>query len=1066
MTQSETTPPYTLGLDIGIASVGACLLLPSKQQILGLHVRAFDKAETADRGESLNLIRRKARLARRRLRRRAHRLQRLRRLLAANGLVADSTPTSLNSVLSPWDLRAEGLTRALQKSEWAQVLYHLVKHRGFQSNRKAERAEGSDTGKMLLAISANKERLESGSFETVGEMAVRHPDFKEAKRNKRHQYTRTIARAEIAAELALLFQRQRELKNSLAAEELEKSVHTLLMERRPVLSGERLLEMVGACTFEPTEQRAPRACYSAERFIWLGKLNNLRIMGLGTSRALDPSERQAIQNLPWERAKVTFEDIRKKLDLDTEAYFNFVRYTGAKVGSNPESKAFFEAKAFHALRKAYKAANLESLWEKDALNVSLLDDLGYALTCFKDDAESREWLRGRGVQPEVIEAALATSFQSFVNLSLKALAKMLPHMAQGLRFDEAALAAGYNHAAPKAAGKRGYLQKPDPKEVRNPVVYRALNQARKLINGIAKRYGPPAAIHIELARDLSKPFSERKEITKAQGEFQKLKEALREDFFSVFSHQPNGLELVKYRLYKEQLGQCPYCKNWLQPEELFAVGYAEVDHVLPYSRSFDDGLNNKVVAHTACNREKGNRTPYEWLDGANDSARWQAFSGWVRSTGGIRKAKQSRLLRVHFGPQESNEFAERNLSDTRYIGRVLKEMVESQLAWHPDAGTSRCVVVSGSLTAFIRTRWGLQKHREHGDKHHGLDAAVVAAADRAMVKRLSDYSRRGELEAIKAGYVDPTTGEVLDLKALRALEAEFPQPWPHFRKELLGWLSDDPSTELAGVPGYDGERLGQLKPVRVSRPVRRRGSGAVHVATVRSIRPDQRSALRVELQDLKPADIPNIVGYGRDTRLIEAIQARLDQFGGNAKKAFAADQPPLRKPSTDMSRAPVIRSVKVFRRSAQKSGIQVRGGIADNGDMLRVDIFKRHDGYFGVPVYVGDSAAEALPLKAAAQGKLEDDWPLMQESNFQFSLYKNDWVRIESRDDVKEGYFASFDRSTASISLWSHDHDQRFGDKGLFRSIGIKGAQLLEKAYVDVLGGLHRADLPESRSSL
>ena len=64
--------PYTLGLDIGMASVGAALLTESR--ILALHVRTFDKAETAKEGESLNKIRRDSRLTRRRIRRRAFRL--------------------------------------------------------------------------------------------------------------------------------------------------------------------------------------------------------------------------------------------------------------------------------------------------------------------------------------------------------------------------------------------------------------------------------------------------------------------------------------------------------------------------------------------------------------------------------------------------------------------------------------------------------------------------------------------------------------------------------------------------------------------------------------------------------------------------------------------------------------------------------------------------------------------------------------------------------------------------------------------------------------------------------
>lgn len=62
---------YVLGLDIGMASVGAALL--ASDHIIALHVRTFGKAETAKEGESLNKIRREARLARRHIRRRAFR---------------------------------------------------------------------------------------------------------------------------------------------------------------------------------------------------------------------------------------------------------------------------------------------------------------------------------------------------------------------------------------------------------------------------------------------------------------------------------------------------------------------------------------------------------------------------------------------------------------------------------------------------------------------------------------------------------------------------------------------------------------------------------------------------------------------------------------------------------------------------------------------------------------------------------------------------------------------------------------------------------------------------------
>jgi CRISPR-associated endonuclease Csn1 len=56
--------------------------------------------------------------------------------------------------------------------------------------------------------------------------------------------------------------------------------------------------------------------------------------------------------------------------------------------------------------------------------------------------------------------------------------------------------------------------------------------------------------------------------------------------------------------------------------------------------------------------------------------------------------------------------------------------------------SKRCVVVNGQLTAFLRARWGFLKIREESDRHHALDAVVIAACSHSMVKRLADYPSR------------------------------------------------------------------------------------------------------------------------------------------------------------------------------------------------------------------------------------------------------------------------------------------------------------------------------------
>ncbi len=1050
---------YTLGLDIGMASVGAALLTDA--HIHALHVRTFDAAETAKEGESLNKIRREARLTRRRIRRRAHRLLRLRRLLKREGLIPSHAPEELLTTNCPWDLRAEGLDRKLDPREWAAVLYHIVKHRGFQSNRKSEAKADEKAGQMLTGVTANQKRMEEGGWRTVGEMAARDEAFAHVKRNKGGEYTHTFARADLVDELNKLFDAQRTLGNPHAAPELQAAVHELLMARRPTLSGENLLKMVGKCTFETTEYRAPKASHTAERFVWLTRLNNLRISDQGETRGLNDEERQAVIHLPFTQAKVTYKQIRAKAGLPETTRFVGVDYWKKRKEGNElaaEDAALFEAKAFHALRKAYEDAGLKTEWARDAATPDRLDALAYAQTAFKDDAEARFWMQEQGIEPAIIETVLTVSFSDFIRLSIKALRKIIPHMEAGLRYDEAVLAAGYSHHSQLHTdeNKKPRLPQIDKDDFPNPVVYRALNQARKLVNAIIDEYGPPAAVHIELARDLSKPWDERKKIEREQKGFAELKETLVKKFRERFDCDPRRDQLVKMRLYDEQQAHCAYSLKPLDLGRLLEDGYVEIDHALPHSRSFDDGMNNKVLVLTAENRNKGNRTPYEYLDGEHDSESWHRFKAWVESNKNYRQAKRDRLLRKDFGDKAAEGFRERNLTDTRYIARAFKNLVERHLQLADGSESKRCVVVSGQLTAFLRTRWGLNKVRKDGDLHHALDAAVVAAASHGMVKRLADYSRRKELNRVRESFVDPQTGEVLDIEAMRKLEAQFPAPWEHFRWELEAWLKPDPALHLEHVSGYDKARAQAIKPIRVSRAPLRRGLGQAHQETIRSAKLLEQgmSAVKTPLENLKLKDIERIVGYDdpRNEKLIEALRQRLQAHGDDGKKAF---KEPLYKPSKPGKNAPIVRTVNLT--DTQKSGIPVRGGIANNGSMLRVDIFTDGKKFHAVPLYVADAVRPELPKRAVVQSKPEEEWTVMDENyRFLFSLHPNDWVNVQLKGKpVIEGYFAGLDRSTGAISVWTHDRNQSLAKDGLIRGIGIKTAQSVEKFHVDLLGRLY-----------
>jgi CRISPR-associated endonuclease Csn1 len=1107
----NTTEPLVFGFDIGIASVGWCAL--GENRIVDLGVRCFDKAETAKEGESLNLARRTARLMRRRLRRRAWRLTKLTRLLKRSGVIAgtDFFRRPQSAEPNPWRWRVAGLDRRLETGEWVRVLYHLCKHRGFHWISRAEekKAEGDpkgEGGRVKKGLADTQRRMAEKGYRSAAEMIL--AEFPEAQRNKAGNYSKALSRLLLGDELKLLFGRQRDLGNPHATPELEAAIlgdgsrkRGLFWQQKPPLAGADLLKMLGRCTFEKSEFRAPKASFTAERHVLLTRVNNLRIVVDGHTRPLAEDERRIALALPYEYAdaKATYKQLRTALKKIGQEHFQF-----AGIAEDKEKDTLVKLPAWEALSKALKSKGLETEWKGIAGaaisgDPTLLDEIARVLSVYKDGDEVEAELRKLNLPggEAMLDALGEISFDKFHNLSLKALRKIVPHMEAGLRYDEAVAAIPeYRHHSQLhvvGAGDEKYLpplyshRNKDGRMVfderldvpRNPVVLRALNQARKVLNALVRRYGSPTAVHVEMARDLSRPLDERNKVKRAQDEYRERNDKDKAAFAEEFGMPAKSREFEKFQLYREQQGKCAYS---LAPFDLDRVlrdtGYAEVDHALPYSRSFDDGKNNKVLVLAEENRNKGNRTPYEYLDGAGDSPRWLAFTAFVESNKSYRLAKRQRLLRKDFGDRAAAEFRERNLNDTRYICRFFKNWVERHLKLADGSDAKRCVVLSGQTTAFLRARWGLVKLRGASDRHHALDAAVVAACSHGMVQRLARYSKEKELSKVRDGFVDLETGEIVDPAMHRQLERHFPDPWPGFRQELDARLHIDNAEELrakmAALGSYDEAAIKALRPLFVSRAPQRRNGGAAHKDTIYG-QPERLKAhggvtQKFPLASLTLKDIDKLIDPHRNEKLYAAIRTRLEAHGGKGDKAFPADNP-LHKPDREGNpTGPVVRTVTLV--IDKLSGIPVRHGIAKNDSMLRVDVFRqRKDGKFHlVPIYVHHAAiwkrTGELPNRAIVAFKDEDNWTVIDNNfDFCFSLYTNDLVRVSLKSEAPYGYYSGCDRSTGAISLWAHDRNQAVGKDGLFRGIGIKTALAVEKFHVDTLGNIYPAP-PEQRRGL
>jgi CRISPR-associated endonuclease Csn1 len=208
---------------------------------------------------------------------------------------------------------------------------------------------------------------------------------------------------------------------------------------------------------------------------------------------------------------------------------------------------------------------------------------------------------------------------------------------EGLNYPDAAKAAGYDHALLPTGelslnGRLPYygewlqedvLGSGDPRDSNdkrwgrfpNPTVHIGLGQLRRVVNALIERYGPPAGIAVEMTRDFKLSPKKLAELEKGQAENQKRNEERAKEIGNL-GQAVNARNLLKMRLWEEQNARdpldrrCPYTGEVISIERLFSEE-VDIDHLIPFSESWDDSAANKVVCMRYANRAKGQQTPHQ-----------------------------------------------------------------------------------------------------------------------------------------------------------------------------------------------------------------------------------------------------------------------------------------------------------------------------------------------------------------------------------------------------------------------------------------------------------------------
>jgi CRISPR-associated protein, csn1 family len=1117
MTEKSSYSPkkYSLGLDIGTSSIGWAVLDLDKERIHDLGVRIFERPEDPQNGDSLAKPRRDARSARRRLKRRRQRLNHLKQFfIDQNILTKDQVEEVLDyrsdfNKLDVYELRAKALTEELSPEELLKVLYQIAKRRGFKSNRKVIEESDKEGGRVTSALKANEKFLADNNYTTVGDALSRDEKFAPHKRNKRDDYTNSFARDDFLRELEFIIKNQRKyaLKNipEQAINELIYGIDdgqatnvSAIMYQRPFMTRELIEKMVGNCTFEKDEKRAPKASYSFEVFRLASDLSHLVFIPRDTSKRqakrenleirLSPEQISKVIDLTKNQKSLTYKKVRSTAGISEDYVPKDVRGKKKEGDEFGEDNTFGGLKAYSDIRLALK--DLPEDWAKID-NESAINQIAYVLTTQKADEGIRAELDSLPLSDKAKEAIIKikpTNFKAFGHLSIKALQNITPYILEGMTYDKACEAAGYDFKKQSASLE----------QITNPVVKRAITQTLKVVRAIERKYGKPYFIKVETARDLAKNFKDRKAIENENKENQARNQSIIQTLNENGVVTPTGQQIIKVKLYREQNGVCLYSGKSIDFETMLRDDNAyQVDHIVPFSRSNNDGMTNKVLVLTEENQKKSNQTPFEYF-GA-DEKRWKEFAARVESTyktrdiktadkatnainykynGYAMKKKQNLLLQDY----KNDSWNVRALNDTRYITRFIQNYLRQMVDFVEGEEKQRVIAPNGTTTAYLRKRWGLAKDRAEDVLHHAKDAAVVAAIDQSIVRQANLFAKRGEIAALLSAVktmeekTDKLTGEIIDEdefdKAQRRKDAAivlsskyFPQPWDNFGKEVMKrTLNTDIATlqnELRGLDNYDEDFRLSVKPIFVSRMPRRKATAQAHKETIRSskVKDNDQRTVRMPLNKVKRKDVENSVLKESDKWLYDKLLERLNAHDNNPEKAFAE---PVYKNDKKFDKngkqlSPVS-NIKVY--STQPSGFYINKGKAfvNNGSMVRLDVYQKPNKkgkieHFFVPVYahqVGKNKPTPTKILPAPKGFTDVDETFTKVC----SLYPNDYVRCHFGNKIREGYYVSFNINNGAMQVMPHDAANKSNDSLI--QISPRSANLIERYDIAILGDNYR----------
>lgn len=932
----KTMQPYRLALDLGSTSLGWAIFrlnrLYEPTAVVRAGVRIFSDGRSPKDGASLAVSRREARAMRRRRDRLLKRKARMQDQLVRHGFFpADVAGRKALEHLNPYQLRAKGLHDSLTPGEFARALFHINQRRGFQSNRKTDRKD-NDSSALKKAINQLREHIIASGCQTLGQwfwqvrmqqqpegmagqgVRARYRETphttEEGKKRIDKSYDLYVDRAMIAQEFDALWAVQAALQPALFTEVARADLRDTLLHQRPLRP-----VRPGRCTLLPDEERAPLALPSTQRFRILQEVNHLRLLDSTLREVpLTLAQRDAVVAALEAKSKLSFDQIRKLLQLSGSVQFNLQDAKRTELKGNATSAALMRKDLFGGA------------WA--GLAADLQDEIVWQIVNEEGEGTLIAWLQQQTGVDEARAEAIANVVlpEGYGSLSRKALVRLVPELQRSvITYDKAVQAAGFAHHSDlgfdfdhasdevelvgertiastgeikpvyafkslpyygRALQRHVAFAKDNPRndeerfgKIANPTVHIGLNQLRTVVNALIRRYGRPTEVVVELARDLKQSREQKLETQKKQAENQKRNARICEriaETLGISQERVRTSDIQKWILWEELSfdvadRRCPYSGEQISATMLLSER-VEIEHILSFSQTLDDGLNNRTVAMRHANRIKRNRTP--WAARADFEAQGWSYEGILQ-----RAERMPLRKRYRFAPDgferwlgEDKDFLARALNDTRYLSRIAA----SYLRLVCPQGVR---VIPGQMTAMLRAKFGLndvlglngEKNR-NDHRHHAVDACVIGVTDQGLLQRFAQTNA----QAREGG--------------LTRLVESMPLPWDTYRDHVERavrhiWVSHKPDHGFEGAmmeeTSYGIRKDGSIKQRRKAD-----GSGGREITNlIRITEPTQPTRHGV---DAKGQPLPYKGYVGGSNYCIEITANDKGKWEGDVVSTFSA----------------------------------------------------------------------------------------------------------------------------------------------------------------------------------